>query len=40
MVEEKLWGKELQHPPLTIGEVGKLNDDDTAAVQGTFYVGV
>jgi 2-iminobutanoate/2-iminopropanoate deaminase len=37
-VQEELWGK--GHPPRTIVEVHRLNQDDIFEVEGTFYAPV
>ncbi|KAJ2972620.1 hypothetical protein NQ176_g7054 [Zarea fungicola] len=38
-VQIALWGNDpSKHPPRTIIEVGRLNDDDIVEVEGTFHV--
>lgn len=38
-VQEELWGKGGPHPPRTIIEVDRLNEDDVVEVEGTFWLG-
>jgi 2-iminobutanoate/2-iminopropanoate deaminase len=38
-VQEELWGQP-PHPPRTIVEVRRLNQDDIMEVEGTFYAPV
>lgn len=38
-VQIALWGNDpSKHPPRTIIEVGRLNDDDIVEVEGTFHL--
>lgn len=38
-IQEELWGPEGTHPPRTIVEVDRLNEDDVVEVEGTFWLG-
>ena len=37
--QEELWGEDGPHPPRTIVEMDRLNEDDVVEVDGTFWLG-